>query len=120
MHHSLAVLGGAFAAGVACRLETLPALRVIPPDRTKTIDLGEIPPEEIGRALHVACVAVCSLAESQSGIDLRIELIDTLSERLLGEETFLARAAERARLEQQAARWIARQLGHPFTSNSQR
>jgi len=117
---SLVLLGGAFAASVARRLGTLPGLRVIPPERAEAFDVGDVSPEEIGRALHVTCVGVCSLLKCAAGLNLRVELIDTLAERLVAEEQFLAGLNEAGALEVQAARWIAQELLGPFTSNSQR
>jgi len=117
---SLVLLGGSFAASVARRLSTLPGLRVIPPERSDAANVGEASPEEIGRSLHVTCVGVCSLLECATGFDLRVELVDTLAERLVAEERFLAGSNEIAALEKQAARWIAQQLLGPFTSNSHR
>jgi TolB-like protein len=117
---SLALLGGAFADGVARRLASLPGLRVIPPERTQAMEDGDASPEEMGRALHVTCVGVCSLKEGEAGLDLRVELIDTLAERLVAEERFLAAVSETAVLERQAARWIMQELLGPFTSNSHR
>jgi hypothetical protein len=49
-----------------------------------------------------------------------VELIDTLAERLVAEERFLAGLNEGAALEKHAARWIARELLGPFTSISHR
>jgi TolB-like protein len=127
---SLVLLGGGvgqalslshtFAASVARRLASLPGLRVIPPERSESIDVSDTSPEEIGRSLHVTCVGVCSLLECATGLNLRVELIDALSERLVAEEHFLAGSNELAVLEKQAARWIAQELLGPFTSNSQR
>jgi len=117
---SLAVLGGSFAAAVARRLASLPGLRVIPPERAQAMDVGDASPEEIGRALHVTCVGVCSLLECATGLNLHVELIDTLAERLVAEERFLAGSNESAALENQAARWIAQELLGSFTSNSHR
>jgi hypothetical protein len=48
----------------------------------------------------------------------RVELVDTLAERLVAEEQFLAGSNEIAALEKQTARWIAQQLLGPFPSNS--
>src|SRR5947207_14941678 len=79
---SLVLLGGTFAASVARRLASLPGLRVIPPERSESIDVSDTSPEEIGRSLHVTCVGVCSLLECAAGLNLRVELIDALSERL--------------------------------------
>jgi len=117
---SLVLLGGPFAASVARRLAGNPALRVIPPERAETFDVGDVSPEEIGRELHVTCVGVCSLLQCDAGLNLRVELIDTLAERLVAEEQFLAGLNEAGALEVQAARWIAQELLGPFTSNSQR
>jgi TolB-like protein len=117
---SLVLLGGSFAASVARRLSTLPGLRVIPAERSDAANVSEASPEEIGRSLHVTCVGVCSLLECATGFDLRVELVDTLAERLVAEERFLAGSNEIAALEKQAARWIAQQLLGPFTSNSHR
>ena len=117
---SVALLGGAFADAVARRLATLPGLRVIPPERLSSGNIGEASPEEIGRSLHVTCVAVCSLLECATGFDLHVELIDTLAERFVAEERFLAGSNEIAALEKQAARWIAQELLGPFTPNSLR
>ena len=116
---SLVLLGGAFAANVARRLSSLPALRVIPPERSEAMEQDDASPEEIGRALHVTCVGICSLQQCAPGLDLRIELIDTLAERLVAEERFLAGANEIDALEKQAARWIAQELLGPFTSKLQ-
>jgi TolB-like protein len=116
---SLVLLGGPFAASVARRLSSLPALRVIPPERSDAMADGDVSPEEIGRALHVTCVGICSLQECPAGLDLRIELIDTLAEQLVAEERFLAGANEIVALERQAARWIAQELLGPFTSKLQ-
>ena len=109
-----------FAANVARRLYALPGLRVIPAERSESLDVGDASPEEIGRSLHVTCVGVCSLLECATGLNLRVELIDALSERLVAEEHFLAGSNEIAMLEKQAARWIAQELLGPFTSNSHR
>jgi len=117
---SLVLLGGPFAAAVARRLSSLRGLRVIPPDRLETAENSDVSPEEIGRALHVTCVGVCSLLESDTGLDLRVELIDTLAERLIAEERFLAGRNENEALEKHAARWIARELLGSFTSISHR
>jgi hypothetical protein len=72
------------------------------------------------KIVHVTCVGVCSLLECATGFDLRVELVDTLAERLVAEERFLAGSNEIAALERQAARWIAQELLGPFTSNSPR
>ena len=117
---SLAILGGSFAAAVARRLASLPGLRVIPPERSEAMEVGEVSPEEIGRSLHVTCVGVCSLLKCATGFDLRVELIDTLAERLVAEERFLGGPGEIAALEKQAARWIAQELLASFTPNSPR
>jgi len=55
--------------------------------------------------LDVTCVGIRSLQQSSEGWNLRIELIDTLSERLVAEERFLAGTNE-----------IAQHLLGPFTS----
>jgi len=104
---SLVVLGGPFAAGVARRLSSLPVLRVIPPERLDSLDLCDASPEEIARALCVTCAVVCTLEELPSGIDLRVEVIDALGERVVAEERFLAGTGEREELEKHVSRWIA-------------
>lgn len=99
----------------------MPGLRVIPPERAAAMEEElDASPEEIGRALHVTCVGVCSLRSTAAGIDLHIELIDALAERLLAEERFLAGSSEVPALEKQVTRWIADQLGNPFTSKLHR
>lgn len=113
---SLVLLGGAFAANVARRLASLPGLRVIPPERVQAMEADDASPEEIGRTLHVTCVGVCSMLRCASGLDLQVELIDTLAERVIAEERFLAAAHEVAALEKQAARWITHELLGHFTS----
>ncbi len=112
---SLVLLGGTFAAGIARRLSSLPALRVIPPERLDALEMPDASPEEIARALCVTCAVVCTVEELSCGVDLRVEVIDALAERVVAEERFLAGAGELASLETHAFRWVAQQLLGHFT-----
>ena len=65
-------------------------------------------------------ISVDAVSMTPTGLNLHVELIDTLAERLVAEERFLAGSNEGAALENQAARWIAQELLGSFTPNSHR
>lgn len=123
---SLAVIGmgdawsEGFAEEIARMLAPSRDLRVVPPQRVRAYAPRETPAEEIGRDVHARCVAVCRVAATEAAVDLDIEVIDVLAERVAAEESFLTMIGEILALQERAARWLAnvvcgseRQLARP-------
>ena len=109
---SVAVIGAGdapserFAEELAQRLAPVRGVRVVPPQRVRAYDRSAVTAEEIGRDVHARCVALCRVAEGESSLDVGIELIDVLAERVVAETNYLVVAAEFAALQRRAARWL--------------
>lgn len=109
---SVAVIGAGdassdrFAEQLAQRIAPVRGVRVVPPQRVQAYDRNVLTVEEIGRDVHARCVALCRVAERDTSVDVGIELIDVLSERLVAETNFLVVVPELVALPQRAARWL--------------
>ena len=116
---SLAVVarhdGGAHAAAIAEALsDDLAAvlgrssrLRVPRAEFVQPYAASELSAEEIGRALNVRAVALCTIATAGGTVDAAIELIDVLREELVVRESFLVSARELLALQRAMIRAIA-------------
>lgn len=110
---SVAVIGSgdvwshAFAEEIARMIAPSRGVRVVPPGRVRAYALHPLGAEEIGRGVNARCVAVCHVATTESSVDLGIEVVDVLAERVAASETFLTLLAEILELQERAARWLA-------------
>ena len=113
---SVAVIGSGdapsdrFAEELAVRMAPARGVRVVPPQRIRAYDRRTLSAEEIGRGVHARCVAVCRVAATETALDVGIEVIDVLAERVVAEATFLVVLAELVALQKTVARWLARFL----------
>lgn len=64
-------------------------------------------PEEIGRELGVECVALCTIAATETGLDAVVELIDVSRESLVAREAFLGSQGDIVALEREVLYAIA-------------
>jgi TolB-like protein len=119
---SLAVIarhdGSALAAAIAEVLsEDLAAtigrcdrLRVPRAEFVQPYAKSELTAEEVGRALNVRAVALCTIATANGSVDATVELIDVLHEELIAAESFLVSARELLALQRAMAHVIAPEL----------
>lgn len=110
---SVAVIGcgdawsDAFAEAITHLIAPLRGVRVVPSRRVRTHPSSILGAEEIGRDVHARCVGVCHVRAEKDALDLRIEVIDVLTERVAAQESFLTHATEILALQERAARWLA-------------
>jgi hypothetical protein len=113
---SVAVIGcgdswsEAFAEAIARMMTPSRCVRIVPPQRVREYSGGEMVPEEIGREVNARCVAVCRVTASESTIDVSLEAIDVLAERVAAHESFLTSAAEIFVAQERSAAWLAHVL----------
>jgi len=102
-----AVLADILGDDLAAALARSPRLRVPCAEFVRPYVKSELSPEEIGRALNVRAVALCTVATANGSVDATVELIDVLHEELVAEESFLVSARELLALQRAMARVIA-------------
>jgi TolB-like protein len=113
---SIAVIGSGdvwsntFAEEIARMISPVRGVRVVPWQRVRAYARRVFSAEEIGREVNARCVAVCRVAATKTSVDLSIEIVDVLAERLAAEERFLTLVDEIFDLQERAARWLARFL----------
>ncbi len=113
---SVAVIGSgdvwsdAFAEDIVRMIAPLRGVRVVPSQRVRAYAAHPFAAEEIGREVNARCVAVCRVAATKTNVDLGIEVVDVLAERVAAAETFLTLVDEIFDLQERAARWLARLL----------
>jgi len=114
---SVAVIGcgdawsDGFAEEIARLIAPLRGVRVVPSRTVRGYPSAVLGAEEIGRDVHARCVSVCHVKADEAALDLGIEVIDVLTERVAARESFLTNTAEILAVQKRAARWLAVFLG---------
>ncbi|HEV2722637.1 MAG TPA: hypothetical protein VG323_21620, partial [Thermoanaerobaculia bacterium] len=89
-----AVVADILGEDLASALARSPQLRVPRPEFVRPYARSEMSAEEIGRALNVRGIALCTVASENGSIDLAVDVIDVLREELIIHDAFLVSARE--------------------------
>lgn len=101
-----AVLADLLGDDLASALARSPRLRVPRAEFVRPYAKSEMSPEEIGRALNVRGVALCTVAAAGPRVDVAVDVIDVVREHAIARETFLVSSREVPALERAILRLI--------------
>jgi len=89
-----AVLADMLGEDLAAALARSPRLRVPCAEFVRPYAKSDLSPEEIGRALNVRGVALCTVAAEGPCVDVVLDLIDVVTEEVVVHDAFLVSARE--------------------------
>lgn len=102
-----AAMAEAVGEDLASALARSSRLRVPGAEFVRPYAASELSAEEIGRALNVRAVALCTISTMAAAVDAAVELIDVVREELVVRETFLVSGRELLALQRAMIRAIA-------------